>query len=127
MITPIGNHKRGYLGHGIDGVGTSEVVVGIAATTIAASAAGDVWVQQLAALKSDLNMGVYLQATGAVTVEYTLMNAGIAGNPDPAISDSATWTPPVALVPGAITHVESIFTCMRLTFQEPGLVMMGVS
>lgn len=127
MITLVGNHKRGYLGHGIDGVGSSQVVTGIAATTIAASEAGDIWVQQLAALKSDLNMGVYLQATGAVTVEYTLMNAGIAADPDPAISASATWSPPVTLVPGVITHVESIFTCMRLTFQEPGLVMLGVS
>lgn len=127
MITIVGNHIRNHLGRGINGVGTGQVVNGTATTTVAASEAGDQWVQQLAGLKSDLNMGVYVQATVAVELEFTLSQAGLAANPDPLVAADATWTPPIVLAPGEIKHIESIFTAMRMTFPAPGLLMYGVS
>lgn len=129
-VKSLGNHSKGYLGHGIGGHGIANKPQGLGWDSIVASEAGDVYYVQLASLAiGDINQGVFFQSDNGATVDFTLCNSELAMDADPLVQPSVLWGNTL-LVPsgGAIVTTPTLlmFTVLRITFTAPGVVYIGV-
>ncbi len=62
-------------------------------------------------------MGVYVQSSAAVDLQYSLSDPGLAGSTDPDLRSNALWTDAQTLTANAIVQTESIlFTTVLVTF-----------
>lgn len=117
----IGNHRRGYMGHGLNGVGTEQVPVeqGWAAVT---GKANDVAYLMLGPLLvGGVNQGVFFQSEVPVTVDFTLCNPGMAMSSQPDTQGMVMWDGAQAVPADVITAAKyNVFTTMRITFGGAG-------
>ena len=126
----LGNHSKGYLGHGIGGHGIANKQQGLGWDSIVASEIGDVYYVELASLViGDINQGVFFQSDGGATVDFTLCNSELATNRDPQIQTSVLWNNSLTVPSGGAivtTPTLLMFTALRITFTAPGVVYIGV-
>lgn len=125
--TFIGNHHRGYLGHGAEGTGTQNVTVQMGWGSISGRA-GEIGYIQLSSLAiTDINQGVFFQSECPVTIDYTLCNPSMSISFDPDVQDMALWDGAQAIPVGTMTEAAfSVFTALRVTFNGDGTLYMGV-
>ena len=126
-ITVIGNHSRGYLGHGIRGNGVQNVPVGIGWCSITASEAGETHVFQLGSvLIGDLNQGSFFQSENGASAQFTLCNPGMSTSLDPNENGSTLWGNTLAIPAGGqIIKSDLVYTACKITFTAPGTVYVG--
>jgi hypothetical protein len=129
-VKSLGNHSKGYLGHGIGGHGIANNKQGLGWDCLVASAAGDVEYVELSSLViGDINQGVFFQSEAGATIDFTLCNSALATDRDPQAQASVLWgntltvpnTKQIVTSPGLI-----LFTVLRITFTQPGAVYIGV-
>lgn len=118
MAQLIGPHTQGRWGQGTKGVGIANVplsgswncIVGKAGETAVYG------IDQL--LYTPPEVGTYVQSTGAVSLEYTLVNPELARSREPGM-EITTWTAPQALTANTIEATEApMWTAVRITFTE---------
>lgn len=123
----IGNHRRGYLGHGINGVGIEQVPMEMGWSAVKGKAGDKAYLQLGALLIGGLNQGVFFQSEVPVTVDYTLCNAAMAMSSDPDTQGMTMWDGAQAVPSTVITPAKyPVFSVMRITFTQPGTVYVGV-
>jgi hypothetical protein len=123
----VGNHRRGYLGHGTNGVGGQVVPVQLGWLAVTGKVGDTAFIQLSSIVTGDINMGVFFQSEAGVTVDYTLCNPGIACSPQPADQQSTMWNGAQVIPANDITPAKfNVFTAMRITFTSPGTVYVGV-
>ncbi|QBQ74466.1 hypothetical protein BcepSauron_086 [Burkholderia phage BcepSauron] len=122
-----GNHAP--YRNGVRGIGAASVPDGVigwfGATSQADGDVAYVSVSELASNSRLPQLGFAFQAKGgSVKVAFTLSNAGLATDPDPAVQESVVWdTAGELTVPGtgAITMATiPVFSALRLTFATAG-------
>lgn len=122
-----GNHHRGYIGHGSEGVGVQDVTVQMGWGSVTGKT-GDVAFIQLSSLAiTDINQGVFFQSECPVVIDYTLCNPSMSISFDPDIQASVLWDGAQAIPVGTMTEAEfGVFTAVRVTFNGNGTLYMGV-
>lgn len=126
-VKSLGNHSKGFLGHGIGGHGIANVPVGMGWDTLVASEASDVYYLQLSSVVTgDINRGIFFQGEVPVSIDFTLCNPALAADKDPAIQASVLWANTLAVPANTITPTDVLFTVCRITFSAPGALYVGV-
>jgi len=127
MAQLFGAHTQGRWGQTSKGVGTPSIPVHGSWACVSGSA-GEVVVYSITQIQfSSPEVGCYLQATGSVTVEYTLQNPAIATSREPGMASSTKWTAPQSLSAGAIAASDSpAWTAIRITFTEDADLMIFI-
>lgn len=121
-IVATGNHGRGYLGHGIDGVGTANVPTAFGWLAVSGDVGSTFVVQMGSLVKADINQGIYFQSAVSVDVDFTLCNPGLAASVDPANQASVIWSNTLSVAAnGPIVQAPILFTAIRLTFHGKGV------
>lgn len=127
-VKSLGNHSKGYLGHGIGGHGIANKQQGLGWDTLVASAANDEAVVQIGSLViGDINQGFFFQSDNGATATFTLCNSELASDLDPAVQTSVLWANSLTIPAGGaiVTPGVLIFTCVKIKFAAPGTVYIG--
>lgn len=126
MATLLGNHGAYYgrQDQGAGGVGIRQVGPVIGSYAQAIGQAGEVFPVTVAqVVTSDIKIGVFVQASAAVSIRYSLSNIAEAGSMDPAVRAGAVWSAAQTLAAGEIVPVMPImFTVAEITFTNSASV-----
>lgn len=127
-VTLIGNHSRGYMGHGFSGNGAQNVPVAMGWLSVVASEVNDVaYVQLSGIVTGDINQGVHFQSEVAATVEYTLCNPAVATNTDPAVQANVMWSNLQNVAADTVVQADvGVFTVAKIKFSAPGTFYIAV-
>lgn len=126
MAKLIGNHGwyTRRQGNGPGGVGVQNLGPVIGSWEQATGQVGEVLpvtINQVA--YQPLRVGIYVQASAAVSIRYSLDNIALAGSEDPVVRANATWTAPQTLAAGEIVKTTAdVFTVAEITFTAAGVV-----
>jgi len=123
MVAKVISNRSAYFKGGADGIGISNQPDGIISWVGAVGKAGDVAYFTAASCTSNnkLFQGYAFQSTGGCTVDFTLQNAGLAANPDPAVQASVKWANTLTVPADTIVQPTiNLFSCIRVTWTEAG-------
>jgi len=125
MAKFIGNHGPYYRrGQTPAGVGVANIGPIIGSWGQVAGKSGEivpVTVDQV--IYDQVRIGIFVQASAAVTIRYSLDNIALAGSNDPDVRDNAQWTANQSLTAGDIVQVDPIiFTVAEITFGADAIV-----
>lgn len=127
-VKSVGNIGAPFSNHGSRGISARSFPTGMGYASWVNNKADDYVIVLLSSIVTgDINQGIFVQASKAVTVELTLSNPGVADNSNPDTMNEAMWDAPITLTPNQIKELPSVFTAMRITFPEAGTeVCVGV-
>lgn len=122
-ISVIGNHGPGFRPQGVFGVGGRHSSVPGSWCAISGQA-GDVKAFSSAqVLNGTIEVGIYVQATGAVSLRYSLAGPEETVDVNPTLSAAAPWTAAQTLAANEIKQTEAvIWASVEVTFTEDAIL-----
>lgn len=120
-----GNRGPGWKGAYVQGVGTSARGSQFGSYVTFSGEAGEVgYLGVSQAVTGNYENTVAIQASAAITVEYTLSEENLVTNGDPLVAESATWGSSQSVAANDIVEVNNglPFTGMKITFTADSVV-----
>ena len=119
MTKLIGSHTQSRWGMSTEGVGVPSSPIPGSWVHVSGKAGEKVVYGIDQIVHKGIDIGIYIQTSGSVQLEYTLSHPELARSREPDMAANVTWTTPYSLSKGPIELSDPpIWSAIRITFTQ---------